>query len=358
MTTSIAASGLSNYGLLGQLGYGSEQIAQTSAGLTQQASDGLISDNVGRLGTATSVVLNLQPQLAQIGAWSTNASIATVRLSAASTALTQLGGMAQSLVDGLLSLRGESGTAATTSLATMASSARGTLGEISSLLNTQVAGSYVFAGGDGSEAPVADPAGMTTGTLYGAARAALNGLDVNGGAATLQTILAASGSTVAGATPFAASGSATSQNVAVGTGVQVATSVPLAAAQGAAASATSTGSSVRDLVAALTTVANLDVTDLNSDQADGLLAGLSSIASSAESGLTQQTAENGASQDLVTSVSNQESVTASLITTQIGDLTSVDAASVAAKLSASNDQLQASYMLISDLKSLDLANYL
>ena len=108
----------------------------------------------------------------------------------------------------------------------------------------------------------------------------------------------------------------------------------------------------------MTGVANLDVADVNGSQFSTLLAGLSSVAANAENGLTLQTAENGASQDLVTSVSARESTTAMLITTQIGDLTSVDVASVAAKLSASNNQLQASYMLVSELKGLSLADFI
>ena len=358
MTTGIAASGLADYGLLGQVGYRATQVAQTSATLTQQASDGLVSDSVGRLGSATDVVLNLQPQLAQIGAYSANASIATARLTAASASLTQLGSIAQTLVDNLLSLRGEGGTAAQTSLASLASEAKDALGEIPGLLNTQAAGSYVLAGGGGSTAPVADPAAMTNGTLFSAAGAAIGGLDANGAGATLQSILAAASSSAAGATPFMADAPSTSQNVLVGPGVEVATSVPVATAMSGVASATSTGSSVRDLVAALTAVANLTPADLNSSQIGGFLAGLSSVASNAQSGLILQTAENGGRQDLVTSASSRGSATATLITNQIGDLTSVDVASVATRLSASNDQLQASYMLISDLKSLDLANYL
>ena len=358
MTAGIAASGLANYGLLGQLGYGATQIAQTSATLTQQASDGLVSDSVGKLGSATDIVLNLQPQLAQIGAYSSNASIATARLSAASASLTQLGGIAQTLVDNLLSLRGESGTAAQTSLTTAASAARDALGEIPALLNTQAAGSYVLAGGEGSAAPIADPAAMTNGTLFSAMGAAISGLDANGAGATLQSILAAASSSAAGATPFSAGAPVTSQKVLVGPGTEVATSVPVATTANGTASATSTGSSVRDLVAALTAVANLSPADLSSSQIGGFLAGLSSVASNAQSGLILQTAETGARQDLVTSAANQGSATATLITKQIGDLTSVDAASVATRLSASNDQLQASYMLISDLKSLDLANFL
>ena len=61
---------------------------------------------------------------------------------------------------------------------------------------------------------------------------------------------------------------------------------------------------------------------------------------------------------MVTDALSTASTTSTLLTTQIGDLTSVDTATVATELTQSNDQLQASYMLISDLRGLDLADYL
>lgn len=353
----ISFSSLSNYGLIGQLGYASEQIAQTSATLTQQASDGLISDSVAKLGESTGTVLNLQPQLAQLSAYATNGSIANTRLSAASSSLTQLSSVAQDLVTNLISLRGESGTAAQTALAALVSSAKDDLDEVGTLLNTEAAGSYVFGGGDGSTAPVADPQNMTSNTLATTTASAIGNLDATGATAALQTILNAASGTGAGATPFASTLSTGAQEVMVGTGAQVATSIPITSATGAAGP-TSTGSSVRDLVAVLTAVSNLSTSDLSGSNIDGFLAGLSSVASSAQSGLIQQAAQVGASQDVVTNTLDLGTSTTTLITTQIGDLTSVDAAKVSTELSASNDQLQASYMLISDLKSLNLADYL
>ncbi len=353
----ISFSGLSNYGLVGRLGYASEQISQTSATLTQQASDGLISDNVAKLGESTGAVLNLQPQLAQLAAYATNGSIANTRLSAASSSLTQLSSVAQSLVTNLISLRGESGTAAQTTLAGLVSLAKSDLGQVGTLLNTQAAGSYVFGGGDGSTAPVADATNMTNNSLATTTASAMGSLDTNGADATLQTILGAAESTSSGATPFTGGLPTSAQEVMVGTGAQVATSIPITSST-TAASSTSTGSSVRDLVAVLTAVSNLSPSDLSSSNFDGLLSGLSSVASNAQSGLIQQAAQVGASQDIVTNTLNLGSSTTTLITTQIGDLTSVDAAKVSTELSESNDQLQASYMLISDLKSLNLADYL
>ncbi len=355
--TSISFSNMSNYGLVGQLGYASEQISQTSAALTQQASDGLISDNVADLGISTGVVLNLQPQLAQLSAYAANGAIANTRLSVASESLTQLSSIAQGVVTNLLSLSGESGAAAETALSTLVSSATSDLSEVGSLLNTQAAGSYVFGGGDGGTAPVSDPNDMMNNSLNSSTATAIAGLDANGADATLQSILDAASATGSGDTPFTTGLSTSSQEVLVGTGTQVATSIPIATATGAASS-TSTGSSARDLVAVLTAISKLSTSDLSSGNIDSFLSGLSSLASSAQSGLVQQAAQVGANQDVLTDTLDVGSSASTLITTQIGNLTSVDAAKVATQLSESNDQLQASYMLISDLKSLNLAEYL
>lgn len=353
--TSISYSDLSNYGLVGQLGTASERISQTSATLTQQAADGLISDSVAKLGESTGVVLSLQPQLAQLSAYAANGAIASTRLSVASQSLTQLSTIAQGVVTNLLSLRGESGTDAQTTLSGMVSAAKGALSEVGTLLNTQAAGSYVFGGGDGSTAPVTDPTNMTGNTLASSTASAIGSLDTNGAAATLQTILNAASGTTTGATPFTGGLATSAQQVMVGTGTQVATSIPITTGT---ASNTSTGSSVRDLVAVLTTISNLSTSDLSSTNINSFLSGLSSVASGAQSGLIQQEAQVGASQDVVTNTLALGSSTSTLITEQIGNLTSVDAAKVSTELSESNDQLQASYMLISDLKTLNLADYL
>jgi flagellar hook-associated protein 3 FlgL len=355
--TSISFSSYANYGVAGQLGYAAGQIASTSATLTRQATDGLVSDQVGKLGTATGAVLNLQPQLAQLSAYATNGSVAGTRLQVAATSLTQLGSVAQDVATNLLALQGENGTAAQTTLATMVSQAKSALGEVGTLLNTQAAGSYVFGGGDGSTAPVTDPTNMTGNAGYAATASAVAGLDANGAAATLQSILTAASATTTGATPFAGNLPAGAQTVMVGAGTSVATSIPIATATGTAG-ATSTGSSARDLVAVLTTIANLSPSDLSSANIGGLLSGLSAVATNAQNGLIQQGADIGANQDVVTSTLAFASSTSTLMTTQLGDLTSVDVAKVSTELSASNEQLQASYMLISDLKGLSLADYL
>ncbi len=355
--TDISFSSMSEYGLVGRLGYAASRIADTSATLTQQASDGLVSDQVANLGTSTGSVLNLQPQLAQLSAFATNGSVANTRLSVAAQSLSQLSSVAQSVVTNLLTLQGQSGTAAQTTLASMVSSAKTALGEVGSLLNTQAAGSYVFGGGDGSTAPVTDPTDMTGNAAFGATAAAVAGLDANGAATTLQSILAAASGVTSGATAFAGALPTSSQTVMIGTGTEVATSIPIASATGAA-STTSTGSSVRDLVAVLTTVANLGTGDLASGSFGDLLSGLSAIAKNAQSGLIQQEADVGADQDVTSSTLSFASSTSTLMSTQIGDLTSVDAAKVSSELSASNHQLQASYMLLSDLKGLNLADYL
>lgn len=350
------ASSLLSYGLPGQIGAGAEKISAASATLTAQATTGLVSPDVGALGSATRLVLDLQPQLAQLGAYRQNGQVAQSRLSAAASAMTRISSIAQDLVTSLTSLSGQSGPAAESALGALSATARAQLGEVGSLLDTRSADSYVFGDGNGDVAPVTSQAEMTSGALFTAAATAAGNVDAAGAAATIQTLLSAAAATTPGATPFAASGSA-AQPVEIASGVQVSTSTPLTTAT-TSASASSTGSGIRDLVGALSLIANLEPADVQGAQFGALLSGLSSVAASAAGGLRLQQSRIGQAQQTTNAALATNATATTTLTTRIGDLASVDVAKISTELSLSNQQLQASYMLVADLKGLSLAAYL
>ncbi len=355
-------STLAGYGEIGQIGTQALALARQSAGLTAQAASGLITPNVADLGSTTRTVLNLQPELAQVNAWTSNITVAGAGLQVTQSALSGISSIAQSLTSALQGMVGASPTDLATEITSAKAEAAGALGQLTSLLNTQVGDVYVFAGTDSTKPPVPDSNGLTSGSLFSVIGNAVGSLATSGASATLSSILSASGATAPGS-PFSASLSTTpviaatqSVSVIIGAGQSVTTGV--AATSGGAASSTSTGSPVRDLVAALSAVANLTTADATNSGMSDFLSGLKSLTANAGTSLLGTASELGASQDLLSSAQQVYAMTSTALSTQIGSLTSADPATVSTQMIATNNQLQASYQLIADLKGLSLASFL
>lgn len=357
MTVAAVTSDLWPYGRIGRLAIAAGSITGNETGLENQATSGLRDNEVASLGDSSKLVLDLQPQQAELAAFAGNATEATTRLTASANALDAMMSIAQSLSTGLLGVTASAGTERGTTVAALSASARADLQTIGTLLNTRVGDSYVFSGTASATAPIPDPRALSGGPFASSVAASLGTLSSVGAATVLQSILATAASTVAGATPFAAALAATPpQTTPIGAGQTVETGASLTATGGALQG--TSGSTVRDLVAALTTISKLDTLDPNSAPFQALVSGLGSLTTGIESGLSTLTSNNGVAQQTVTAASAIGARMSDILGSRIGDLTSVDLASVSVRLTETQNQLQASYMLIKDLGALTLTSYL
>ena len=352
----IGAS-LTDYGLIGTVGDYATVLNGRETLLTAQATSGLVATGVTGLGADTSKVLNLQPQLAQLGAFANNAILAGTRLDTAQTALSSISTLATSLQTSLTQISASTGSSLQTSIETAAAQASEQLGTLTSLLNTTSGDSYVFGSVDPTATPVPDPASVGSGPLSARVASAVAGLSASGAAATLQSIIA--GATTDPIFSPSLSGSTQAQSVTVSFGQKAVVSLPATSTVGmSGATATSTGSGLGDLVAVLSAVAHLSPSQASSTQFSGLISGLQTILDGAQTGISAMTSTLAVSQQQVTSETATNSSMSDALTSQLGDLTSVDLPTVSTQLSETQNQLMASYEIINDLKGMTLADYL
>jgi len=231
--------------------------------------------------------------------------------------------------------------------------ARLALQQVQVLLNSQSGGQYLFAGQDSANSPVPD---AELAAFVAAVQAPIPGLTALNAPATSAATLAA-----ANATPLTSATLGTARSVVeAGDGMDLPSGV--IAGQNAYAvqtGANSTGSYVKDLVRGLASLAAMNsgqttlgggfvslVTDIGAQ-----LKGVVAAAGTEIAGIGQQ-------QQVLTAQQNSLSDTATALTSQLSSVEDVDMAATATALSQVQTQLEASYKLISSLRSLSLASYL
>ncbi len=331
--------------------YSAEQAAVTS---------GVTSDSYAGLGDQRYQALNLQPQITRLGAWQQNISSAQNTLTVTQTAFSQITTIATNLQTSLTSLKGDTSSV---NVATAALQARQELTQLASLLNTKDGSGYVFAGNDSTNAPVPDPDGILQSSLFTTIAANVAAVGTNGAAVTESATLAVAANNSPGATIFSAalsvdgaSAAASGHTVAVGEQDHVA--VGFVATAGGAATGTSTGSSIRDLMSALATVGSLDQADPRSAGFGTLVDDTSGTMTGISASLTNSVAALGQTQAQLTIQGSELSLTSDALTQQLGLVKDSDPALLSTQLTDTQNQLQASYGLIADMKGLTLASYL
>ena len=349
---------LSSYGLIGRVGDYAVSIDRRETNLTTQTTTGLVATNVADLGSVTSQVLDLEPQLAQLSALSANATLAGNYLQSAQTSLSAITSIASTMSTSLTTLSTESGTGLTTAITDYAAQAKDDLGTLMGLLNTNSGDSYVFGAPGDTTAPVPNVRAAADGPLASSIAGAVTGLGANGVAATLQSIVTA----VTGAGLFSPSQNpSTATTIDVGVGEQATVGYPATTTVGMAdadASVPTTGSSIQDLIGILSAVSNLGASAAQAPDFDSFVSGMQTMLQNAQGGLSAIVSSLGVSQQQVSAASDTNADTSTALSTQIGDLTSVDLPTIATQLAATQNQLTASYEIINDLKGMTLAAYL
>ncbi len=337
-----------------------DQLSTRYAAEQAAVSSGVTSDSYAGLGDGRYQALDLQPQITQLGGWQQNIASAQNTLTVTQTALSRITTIATNLQTSLTSLKGDPGSAG---IATAALQARQSLTELASLLNTRDGSGYVFGGSDATDAPVTDPDSILHGSLFTTIAGSVAAVGTTGAAAAESATLAAAADNDPGTSVFSAAlsvdgGSAASLGHTVAVGEQDRVTVGLVATAGGAATATSTGSSIRDLVRALATVGSLDQADPRSAGFATLVDDTSDAVSAVSGSLTTIVAGLGQTQAQLTAQNGTLSLTSDALTQQLGLIKDSDPASLSIQLTDTQNQLQASYSLIADMKGLTLASYL
>lgn len=346
--------GISDAALQLQLISNATSIKQQMDQLTAESSSGYISDTYAGLGSAASIPLDLNPQIAQANTWSSNATAGNAWASVAQTAITQLGSIASTFLSDTVSLASDSSS----QVATIASEASQALQQVASLLNTKSGNDYVFAGDDTGNPPVPNAQDPTTWPLYTAVQAAMGGLGTVGAAATDAATLAAA--TDPANSPFSSTIGTTPTAVQVGPDQTVQTGMVanqnLAAVQ---SGPETTGSWTVDLMRSLSMIASLTPAQVTLGAPySALLSSINTTLTGVVSAAGTDAGVLGAQQDTLTNAQTGLSATVTALTNQVSSAQEVNLPTVASQLAQVQAQLQASYKLISEQSTFSLATYL
>ena len=331
--------------------YNAEQAAVAS---------GVTSDNYAGLGDQRYQALNLQPQITKLGAYQQNITAAQNNLTVTQTAMSQITTIATNLQTSLTSLQGDPSSVNVT---TAALQARQSLTQLASLLNTQDGSGYVFSGNDSTNAPVTDPGSILQSSFFTTIADSVAAVGTTGADTAESATLAAASDNSSGASVFSTAlsvdgTSATSLEHTVAVGEQDNAAVGFVATAGGAATSTSTGSSIRDLMRALATVGSLDQADPTSAGFTTLINDTSSEMTGVSSSLTTSVAALGQTQAQLATQGDDLSLMSDALTQQLGSIKDSDPALLSTQLTDTQNQLQASYSLIADMKGMTLAAYI
>ncbi|MFT8807861.1 flagellin [Gluconobacter sp.] len=353
MTGTISSFGFG--GISSQLLLGVQNLSQAKDALQLQATTGVLASSYADLGSSRTQALALQPAITQIASWKGNVTNAQNSLTTTQTALSQISTIAQNLTSSLSTL---GSTLSYSTVSTAATAAQSALTSLGNLLNTKQGDSYVFAGQQNTTAPVSTDLG--TSDLATQIGQAVSQLASTSAADVLGTTQDLVNNTTAGQ-PFSASVStspdqAYQQKTQVVVGQSETVSIGMVATQGA--TSTSTASPIRDLMRNLMVVASLGSASTSTSDYANLISGLQGSMDTVTSGLGDMSGLLGVQQNSLTTQTSMLTQMSAALTTQLGQVKDADLAKVSTQVTDTNNQLQASYSLIADMKSMTLASYL
>jgi len=342
-----------------QLLLGVSNLSQLNDSQKTATASGVKSTTYAGLGSSRSQAISLQPAITQIGAWTGNITTAQNTLSTTQTAVQQISSIANDLNDTLATLQSNVSAGG---VATAVSTAKNALNSLGSLLNTKQGSTYVFSGQDLQTAPVSDNGNLVNSTLASNIQSIVASTGSTSAQDVLSSTLQASADTTAG-DPFSASLS-TDPETASGQSVKaiVSQGAPVAigvvATQGGAATDVSTGSPIRDLMRNLMVVASLGSVSAGSDSFNAIVKGLQQTNTSVVTGLSDMAGQMGVTQNSLTVQSSALGQMNSMLTDQLGKAKDVDLAQLSVQMTDTQNQLEASYSIISKMKGMTLASYL
>lgn len=314
----------SEYTLLSSLVKNSATVRNQVAQVQEQVASGRVSDTYSGLGNQARTSLDLGPQIQHYATWQSNIDAAQGRLGVTQSALTSIDSIASTFFAQVNSIDIDNPT----SVAGVAQNAKSALQRVADLVNSKSGDAYVFAGTDSANAPLpsTDPT-------------------------VLSTALLASDTAQA---PFSTTLTSTVPQIEVGNNQWVKVGVLANANTLATSAAPTTGSYLRDIMKSLANLAGMTSGSGTATVVADARAGLSS-------GISALSTEAGALGDIQSSLTARQTqlgAVSTALTRQLSSVQDVDAVAAITKASALQTQLQASYQIIAQSRSLTLASFL
>jgi flagellar hook-associated protein 3 FlgL len=360
-----SAVGTSSYSTLGLMLASASSLRDRLATLQEQTTTGLVSQSYSGLASVSSQVLDLTAATSQNNAYAQVMTQAQGKASVMQAALSQIGTMVSSMATSAL---GNSGTTTPSAVTTMAQQAGQALTQLVAALNTTYGGDYVFAGADTSNAPVPSPSTVTSSGMYTNIANEVSALATTPTTPSVTTVIA---NTVLSASPTAVGNifstyltgaglSAAPVTVQVGPSDSITLDLPATKNVGAVSdpSIHGTGNAISDIMRSLAVMASSTGGMATNPDFQTLMQNAATTLTSAGATLTQESAQIGLSQNAMTTAAASNSSMQTIMATQFSGLTQVDIATAVSTMQTVNTQLQASYKVLGEVSSLNLASYL
>lgn len=325
--------------------------SELAASVTE-ATTGNHADIALTLGARTGLTVSLQAESSMLQTLTdTNQSVST-RLRTTQNILSGLQASAQDLLNALLQANGSVSNANTVQAA-----GESDLKALVASLNSTLDGNHIFAGTNTSAQPMTD--------YYGTSAANKLAVDNAFFAAFGMPQTSASASTISGANmqnfldnQFAALFQATNWSADWSSASGQTLTNRISESRTVATSVSANNTAFQELAQAYTMLADLGVENLNSSAYQAVIYSAQSLLTSAISRLVDVQASVGVVQSDVDSATDQMSLQMNILSTQIGNLESVNTYEVATRVTDLQTQIESSYALTSQLQQLSLVKYL
>lgn len=349
-------------GLLGTLVQGSASVRQRLNTLTIEAGDGKISESFAGLAAGGATSLSVAPAVAHNQAWQNNIDAASGRMAVTQIALSQISQIASDFYAKTDTLNGLNSS----TVDSVAASARDALRQVATLLNSRDGEVYVFAGQDSANPPVPNADQIGTSGFVTGIDTAVGNLGTTGATATMAATLGVASSNEGGTSPFsialsqpAAVLSAAPPLIQVGDGARMAVGIPASSNADVVSGGTSTtGSYMRDVMRALAMLGALGSAQTGTSGFSAVVADTRTSLGGAITALNQDAGVLGDRKILLDATKTGLVAANIALQGQVSGAEDVDMAVTLSALARTQTQLQASYQLIAGLQSLSLTKFL
>jgi flagellar hook-associated protein 3 FlgL len=320
-----------------------------------ESASGQVTDVGLALGLSSGRTLSFDYQQTSFQTIVDSNKVISGRLDATNQALTQLMSIAQDFTTQLTSARGSNADPQI-----IVNKAKASLQSMLGALSTTFAGEYVFSGIKSDVQPVADYPGSPPSAGKTAVDAAFHA--AFGMAQTDPTVSTISGTDVTNFLATTYSGlfdsSATGWSANFFNGSSTAMTARITQSESMTASVTGNEAGFRDIMSALTMVADLGAEHMTKDAFTAVLDGALKASGKAQTELTALQTRVGLMQSRTTTASENLTAQKDLLAKTFSGATSVDPYEAATRVNQLTTQLQTAYSLTSRLQQLSLLKYL
>ena len=259
---------------------------------------------------------------------------------------------AQDLLNSLLENNGS-----TSNASTIQATGQSDLQNLISGLNTTLTGDYIFGGTNTSTQPITDYYATGAANKTSVDNAFLAAFGMSQTSPNVSTISGTSMQNFLD-TQFASLFQGTNWSTNWSSATNQTLTNQISESQTANTSVSANNTAFQQLAQAYTMVADLGTQNLSSSAYQAVTSTARGLLTSAISNLVEVQASTGMVQSDVSSASNQMSLQMNILSTQIGNLESVNSYEISTRVSDLQTQIETSYSLTSQLQQLSLVKYL